>query len=395
MSLTIQGSPIELYKRYMVEMFDQRDFIGNPTMFQSIFGRSSTGAKTVFLKDTGVVDIDIIKGNEELGQLVKRGTYSAVKTNHEETMLERFTAATYDFPLAEESGSVHAHQLLFRKAGETPYQAKDRMQRMRELISDNHKEHLRRIIRLMEWLASQSILTGKQPNLNDEYDWKRNSENFITAGTDWSDAGSDILGDLDAACVKVRQNGNLRPEFAIMGVDAFQGALNNTAIKSQSDNRRLDQTRVYFDPASEAKYGYLVSGGADYRGELQTKSGYVLKIFTYNESYQSGGTHYNYMPADQVVVGSTLARADRYYGPDERLPHSSSEDALMAELFGFSGAGAMPPRVANAAHVISPDMFHVDAYISENRLSVTTRTKAAPLFPTTHTDAWAVIDTTP
>jgi len=51
---------IDEYARFMADMFDERSFIGVPTVFQAFFGRAENGAMTKFSPDSATVDIDII-----------------------------------------------------------------------------------------------------------------------------------------------------------------------------------------------------------------------------------------------------------------------------------------------------------------------------------------------
>ena len=78
---------------------------------------------------------------------------------------------------------------------------------------------------------------------------------------------------------------------------------------------------------------------------------------------------------------------DRYFGPSDTLPMTADERAWHNELFGFNmEAPPMPMKVMEQG-IIDPRMFFFDAYRSNNRKTITLRTQAAPIYPTTQTDA--------
>jgi len=403
MSLTITPVSVQLYNRFMTDLFDEHWYVGNPTGFQSIFGRPATGARTVFQADALDIDIDIVRANERLAQMVPRGMYAKLTGDHKELVKERFTSRSMVFPLGEEESAVHAHQTFFRMPGESRNEMRRRLDKVRAMGLSYHKEHVRRFARTFEYLASQSILTGKMPALigtSDSgflYDFKRNTNNNFTVNTSWATISTDILGDFDTACRLVRSNGHVQPDYAILGESAMSGVLGNTAIKNLADNRYLDQARVILDGDPPSNLAFLTAGGFEYRGRIVTPRGYKLSLFTYSEGYDNAsGTFTSYMTADKCVVGSSQARCDRYFGPAERLPMTSDEIALFTEVFGFSPeAGQMPENIKNQSAVLDTRMFHFDAYRSPDLKSINLRTQTAPIFATTHTDAFSVMDVVP
>ena len=93
-----------------------------------------------------------------------------------------------------------------------------------------------------------------------------------------------------------------------------------------------------------------------------------------------------------MLLTSSGARFDRYFGPSEVLPQSSQQEAWMEEMFGFGSIGQLPPNVTNVDAIVSPAMFYFDAYPSNNNKQVTARMQAAPIFATTQTDAVVVLE---
>lgn len=387
----------DIYRRYMTEHFDEKEYFSYSTVFLSLFG--GPGSYTHYIEDEEFFEYDIILGDEKLAPSIKRGAYAEVDEAHPFHVVEKFSTVVQDFPLLEMNTPLNASQLLARAPGEHAYQRQVKQQRLRKLARRAHGEHIARMIRSMEYLAMCSVTTGKQPvyigSASPAYDWKRASGNILPVATVWSDAAADIMGHLDGACLQARKAGRMSPDFALVGSNAMAGILKNTAIKALADNRKIDQVSVVWGGSPPAKFAKLVASGAQYRGRLMTPSGYALELFSYVDMYQAAnGTHTPYLNSNLVVLGNTAARNDRAFGPTDRLPVTPSEAARYAETFGFSMASKpIPERVKNSSLVVSPDMFRTDAWYPGDNKAVNLRTQCAPLFITTHTNSWVVLHT--
>lgn len=393
----------DVFSRVMVEAFDDTEIMAVSTGLQAFFGNPAAGGRTLFSPDANVVDIDIVRGNEKIAALIPRGTVSRPLGSLQDNLQAgKFSAFSRKYPLAEEEGDITADEILNRVAGESPHEGSTRLTRMRIYAMRKHMESVRRIVRMMEVLAAQSLLTGVQDaiigtaNTDLQYDFRRNATHTVTVGTAWSNAASDILGDMDGLAKKIRANGRTTPNIQVMGDAAWGNVLNNTAIKALADNRRFQMIDVRIENAVPSKFDRFVAGGLIPRGRLQTPGGFEFWIFTYIDGYDdSAGTFTKFIADDQVLMGSVDARCDRYFGPPERLPISNSDRELYMEYFGFSLDAPPMPIIKSSGAVIEPQMFHSDAYKSNDRKKITIRTQAGPILATTHTDAFGSIDTTP
>lgn len=392
---------VDQYSRFMVEMFDDRDAIGIPAGFGAFFGRPETGARTVFSPDANNIEIDILRGNERLAAMIRRGSGRTL-SGQKNTTEQKSTNFSRQFPLIEEEGDINVAQLTSRLAGENPYSGATRSERLRMLALDHHLEHIRRIGRRHEELASQSIITGEMTAIDGTtntdliYDFKRNSDHFMTVTTAWSDIAADIIGDLDDACALIRANAHVTPDMAILsGVD-MDSLIKNTAATALADNRRYELIEVSTNNPVPPKFARFVDGGMIPRGRLRTPKGYEVWLFTYTDIYtNSAGAATEYMPANRTVVAYSGARCDRYFGPPDVLPPTTQKAAWYREMFGFNME--LPPTPANikGTGVIMPAMFHNDAYGSSDGKAITLRTQTAPIFATTMTDAFVTITTVP
>lgn len=388
------------FSRYMAEAFDEKKIIGVPTGFQRFFGRPESGAETLFSPDANVVDIDIIRGNERTAALLPRGTVSrALGGTQRNQLAGKYSSFSRKFPLSEEEGDISANQIINRIAGETAYATKSRLDRMRDFAVRIYEESIRRHVRLFEVLASTSIITGKMPAIlgttNDDliYDFKRNASNDVTVTTAWDQAGTDILGDIDAACALVRSNGKMVPDFMAIGASAWELMLVDATFQAYADKFKFNFAQVGMGIPLPANLQGFVDSGWIYKGKLHTPAGFELNIFTYIDVYEdANGVSQKYMPDDRAFITSSRARFDRYFGPAEMLPLIPQRVQLYQELFGFNLE--MPPMPANikGGEIISPAMFYADAYSSQDWKRVTVRVQSAPIFATTQTDAIATLD---
>lgn len=394
MDYTATPTTQDQFSRLMVSAFDDRDYISIPKGFQSMFGRAEAGSVTGFVSDANSVDIDVIRGNERLAALVPRGTISrSLGTQQENINVGNFTAFSRSFPLIEEEGDIQATKLLDRLAGESAYSGASTQARLREYAMRIYKEGVRRIGRTFEYLAAQSILTGKMPAILGTtdtdliYDFRRRATHYTFSGTVWTDPANTLLADIDAYCSLIKTDGHVIPDYIVMGTDVLNAFVNDDMVQALADNKGYELINVGAQSVA-AKYGWMVAAGFTPVSHIRTPKGNDLVVFVYDFQYTSaGGTATPYMPVDQIIIGYTGARCDRYFGPPELLPNVPARQALYSQLFGFDASGAAAAVGANDG-IISANMMNFDAYADASWKKVTCRIQAAPIFATTMTDAF-------
>ena len=397
MSLTPQTA--DQFSRFMAGLFDERQVISVPTGFQAFFGNPESGSLTHYSPDANAVDIDIIRGNKKTAALIPRGMVARPLGSKQKNLTSgKFTAFARKYPLAEEEGDISGDEILFRQAGESPYSGRTRLDRMRDRGYGIYAESIRRIVRLFERLAAQSILTGAQDAIlgttrdDMKYDFRRKSSHTVSVETEWDDGG-DILADIDAACDQIEANGNADPDFMGIGGGAMDALVRDTTVQILADNRRFELIEVSTNNPVPPRFNRFVKAGWTPRGRLRTPKGYTLWAFTYNRTYTNdSGTATKIMPEDQAFICSTCARCDRYFGPPETLPMIDQRVRLYQELFGFNPlAPPLPANIQNPGSVVDPSMFYCDCYASPDWKRVTIRTQSAPIFATTQTDAFVTL----
>ena len=396
---------VDSFSRFMVEMFDEKDIISVPTAFQAFFGNPASGGQTIFSNNSLDVDIDIIRGNEKTSALIPRGMVSRPLGSLQKNLnVEKYTSFSRKYPLAEEEGDINANQILQRVAGESPYEDKDRQSRMRILALKIHLESIRRIIRMDERLASQSILDGKQDaiigttNTDLQYDFKRAAANFITPSQTWNSGTQTIMADIDGACTICRANGKQNPNFMGLGTSAMNAFIVDAtagAPAKLADNRRFELLEVTTGNPVPPEFSRFVEAGWIPRGRLRTPGGHVLWMFTNLDVYDTdAGVSTPFMPVDEAIICTVKARCDRYFGPPEVLPMVGQRIELYQSLFGFNPeTPPMPPNIKSPGGIIMPAMFHCDAYVAPDWKKVSIRSQHAPIFATTQTDSFVTLDT--
>lgn len=397
---------LDFFTRTVSPWLDEKKYITEPTVFMSIFAHPESGGVTTISTDQNAFDGEITRGNLRTATLVPRGMNarplgSPGATQPHNDMTEAIeTYFSRKFPLIEEYVNVTADQTLNRVPGENPFEGRARVDRYRTLMQRGYEEAVRRIIRLDEYLASQSILTGKQPvvnlqNSSDVYDWRRNSSNNVTVGTLWSGAGTPLT-DIDNLCETILQNGKVRVDTMLIGGKALSALLGNSQLTSVYANK-LFYDLTYFGPnfTPDGKYAKLIAGGAIPYAKLRTPRGYDITIFTYPQFYQNyAGAYTKYLTDNSAVLYSTQARADRFFGPPEAFDPTPQDIQYFMDRLGFNPQTPyLPMGVMAGDGVVIPETHYVQLLRDSNGKVESMRIQHAPVFQPTMTDAFGVLQT--
>jgi len=381
-------------------LFDEhRALRAAPAGFQRFFNSPYNNSETEFNFGNEAFERDVIRASDEIAAMVPRGITGKIIEETEERIGE-FSSFSRTFPLARKIGNIYSNDLLKRVPGESPYKPLSKEDRMMILASRMHEDQIRKLVKLMEYLSAQMILTGKMPAIlgtSDEeliYNFYRNTENSIAVNEYWNTEAGDPLADLDEACDAVEINGNTLAEMAIMGEDAMKAYLNNAKVQAWYDKLRMELGVIRKDMALPDRLKHFTGpGGFQFRGMVTTPKGRDLYLFTYLAHYEyPKGTILKYMPKDQVSVASPTAMCSRTFGPGEALPNNRVRQMWMEDTFGFSEVDMpLPENVEMTDNVIMPEMFHFRAFPSEDETSVRIVTEIAPVFGTDQTDGFSTI----
>ena len=396
---------MNLYTRQMLPFFDQTKMGPAPTAWQCFYGRTQNGSQTIYSPDSDELDMEIRKGTKRTAKLIRRSGQVDRLLGANQVNVEHGnrTAVQRVYPLSVEESDINAARKNKRLPGEPPVNSGVTAQmRMRYWAAESHYDLYMRQVRLMERLAGQSILEGVQDailgtsDVNLQYDMYRNDDHSITLITQWTDSvNATPIQDIDNALDKASRNGDRVPKFALMGSAAIAAFTNCNEIRETADNRRYELVRCGQNVSPPAEYSFMMENGWTPWGWLRTYKGRTLWIFTQDYTWQddeNADQHVEYMPVGKVVFGSTESRNDRAFGPSETLGDTEDQMRFYREFFGFDINSIPTVGEISMNRVITPQMFMLDAYKNTSNTKVTVRCQTAPIFMTTETDTWVVIE---
>lgn len=388
---------LDTYTRLMTGAFDEHELIGFDPAFLSFFGQTPSSF-TRYMPDNSAFEIQIRRiYGETRAKLKKRGTYSdSIGDNQKSTDVGKWTDMVTTFPLAEETGDIHANVLDERYYGEEHYQPWTKLKRLQARARDIHRNHLLKLIRMMNWLAAQSIMTGQQPIVEgasatgDFIDFFRNSNMTVTLGTAWT-GSTNPIEDIDDGWEAGRRYGKVNLNGALMGDESFSAFYQNSVWTDLSDYRRLSRVRDNPNMEPPPEFRRFVDAGFTYQARLTTYLGKVFEIFTYGEQYESTpGTWVKFMPVDEVLLFNPNVRGDRYFGPNEQLPMDPIRRQYYQFYMGLDPTTlVIPGNVKAWSPNFDPRMFHFDMRVADR--SVMFRSQVAPIYAPYHTDAFYVM----
>lgn len=373
---------VQNYNRLMAPVHSDLETLPVFTLFQTIF----TSGETIVELDAESIDIDIQRGNKKKSVYIPRGSDAAnAGTSKNTGLLEKYTSDSKIFPLIEEETAITSVMVGKRMPGEPVYQGLPRPQKQAALAMKAHREHMRRMIRQMEYSAGESLRTGLQTIQGGlQYDFYRRAAHTVTPATAWATSATAVpITDLASAGNQVFRDGNRVPTDVIMGEGSWENFLLTAQVIALAASRRIVHFAADMNMPAPAGYESWVAAGAVFQGQVKAGN-FKLNVWTYPAIYDDGaGTQTQYMPDAQVVVMAKGARFDRYYGPADRLEIMDGD--FFSRMFGINLSEGVPMNVEGSG-IFTPEMFHFDAYGGNNNKALIVRSQVAPIFPTIETD---------
>ena len=375
-------SAVQNYTRFMAPAYSDLETLPVFTLFQAIF----TSGETVIELDAEAIDIDIQRGNKKKAVYIPRGSDASNQGNDQnDGLLSKYTSDSKIFPLIEEETPITSVMVTKRMNGENPYAPLPRGQKQAALAMKAHREHMRRLIRQMEFSACESVRTGVQTIQGGlSYDFYRRASHTVTLAVPWAtSATATPVDDLGGAGDKVFRDGNRIPTDAIMGEGSWENFLLTSQVTTLAESRRIIHFAADMNAPVPAGYEAWAAAGAVFQGQVKAGN-WKMNMWTYPAIYDdAAGSQTQYMPDAQVVVLAKGARYDRYFGPADRLEIMDGD--FYSRMFGINLDQGVPPNVQGSG-IFRPNMFHFDAYGGGNNKALMIRSQAAPIFPTIETD---------
>lgn len=304
---------IELSRTGMMQAFTQRR---SPNRFLSrLFtfkpGNAFRGEK---------VFIDIQRTGEDVSIVVTHGTGPRLND------ADKFVTKEIIPPSYGEAVAMNVNELYNRMLGVDPHTAA-----YQEYAAQLIAELVRRmaiiddkIKRAVELQASQILQTGVLDLKDDtgttlySLDFLPKATHFPTSSIVWGQVGDDKIGDVEALCDVIRNDGAVDPDMLIFGKSALREFLDDASVQDKLDNRRIDlgQIRPEMRDSGAKFYGFVWVGT------------YQLEIWAYADTYKDPqtGLPTRYINDGSVIVLSSSTRLDKVgaevplpVGPDPRI----------------------------------------------------------------------------
>lgn len=269
------------------------------SFFKDTFFNNS---KSLYTRD---VRIDFKKGGRSLAPFINKKANGVV--------IDRvgFTSETYETPLIKMKDVTDIEDQLKRLPGEvlqnsgiTPEE------RGIELLTEVLVDFNDRIDRRSEWMCVKALMDGVIPikgeGVDEEIDF--GFTNKITPSVLWDSASGTpkVYEDLQAAALKCRVDGYRNPNVLVFERSAWQAFLQAT----KKDEYYKQQPQIFDIMAVKPERR---SDTVVFMGRLKDPD---LDIYVYDEYYYDEETKktVSLMPKGKVLMASTNARYDFYYG---------------------------------------------------------------------------------
>lgn len=209
-------------------------------------------------------------------------------------------------PYIKPKNALTPDRLIVRKAGEGIGGQLSPAERRDAIIVDILMEHQKKILRRMEWMASQIVLSGKVTVEGEDYptsevDFERDADKTfaLTGANRWSESTStpnDDLEDwftrLEAPCTHI-----------VFGRKAYQAFVKHDDIKGLVDSRRGSDTKLEMAPATTL---------SSFRGRLGDAG---PELWVYSGWYKDdAGDKQFFIPDNVVLLVSTAVEGVRAFG---------------------------------------------------------------------------------
>jgi hypothetical protein len=252
------------------------------------------------------VDVDFKKGNRALAPFVHRRIGGKTVPN------TGYQTKSYTPPHIAPDKITTVDDLLNRAAGEPLYNGMTPEERAVLKMAEDFAELNEMTTRREEWMATQSMLTGKisiiGEGLDEVIDFSFDNKETLPNNKKWNTAGGDPLADLKKWRRKVQQKGSINCNIAIVSDDVADELISNEKFKGVMDTKSYDLAII--KPRE-------LPNGATYIGTIRELS---LDIYSYNEWYLDDWTTPSkpeekpLLPSGTVILASTHAAYSMYYG---------------------------------------------------------------------------------
>ena len=270
--------------------------------------------------------VDSRKGRRLLAPIVKYGQPGRAVSR------EAITTKFYDPPEIKPVRISSVVDLDQRLPGENSYTRRSAEERLGEIIGKDIVDLTDSIVRRIEKMASDLLLTGSISYALDDGTIESLVYGAISATTPTAkwDAAGDPIADLAAACNAIITSSGLLPNVLVMGEDVVTAFLANPKVQSQLNVLHLVSGSI--QPQPPTGVGTAQHLGALFRPHLQ--------LYSYAEAFESdAGVLTKMVPDDTCIVGCSNSPATVSYG-------SISQTEQDGSVHSYSDVKFVPRRLS-------------------------------------------------
>ena len=321
------------------------------------------------------VEIDIVRTGEQVSVAM-----TDIKQGYRQNTVALSTNKEFKPPAHKEAINLNSFSLLERNPGQNPFEQVGYRAKLLQKILNSTRTTADKILRSMEWQASQVLQTGVV-SLTDEngaatfeIDYKPKATHFPTAGTAWGTAGGDPVGDLIALSNVIRNDGKRRPTISVWGEAAYESIFEaDGGIPERLNFRRADTVGIV-PQQRNSEMG--VFHGTIEMGNTR------LEIWTYDGHYddpQTGNSTDFVDPAKVILLSG--GRLDAVFGG---VPN-------IGQLLGANNSSVVGaiPRLQSGGNMSD---LHVNAWLDNSGENLTVGVASRPLMIPTAIDTFGCID---
>ena len=276
--------------------------------------RATNFLTDMFVKDrpvhnTTALILDQVFGNQEIAVYTNRygGPHQVGKNG--------YSTLTHVAPYVYEQVEFNPEDSDTREPGTTEYESVDSIDYMVSSALDELDVRIgrREEQQLAEALQTGTIAITDQEGKSYTADFKQNANHLVelTSTARWTETDTcDIRGNIRDWVQLPILLGAPRPNVIIADVYASTLIKDDSNFTAQLDNRRIENG--FLSPEILDRYN------ATFEGVIKG-TGFNLQLYTYQGTYSSSGTSYNFMNDYTVILGNTNAPVTIEYGKISNL----------------------------------------------------------------------------
>jgi hypothetical protein len=324
------------------------------------------------------VEIDIVRSDEDVSIVIQD-----LSTGYRMNSDDLYTNKGFKPPIHKEAITLNAFDLIKRMPGQNPFESPDFRANLIGRMFNGMTKIERKIRRAMEQQASQVLQTGIITLTDDAgvalytLDYKPKATHFPTAGVSWASAtGAQKIADINSLAEVVRNDGLADPDQLILGIDAFENFISDTAIQARFDIRRIDLGTI---SAFEMR-----GNGGTFRGIIEIGN-YRYDVWTYGGRFKDAqtGNKVQFIDPGKIIVRASSGRLDATFGA---IPNIGS-------MLGAQATNLLPELPGRVSNVDGGMDLFTNAWLSQDGEQLFGGIGARPLMIPTAIDTYGCLDT--